>query len=461
MTTSRLLALTLFCAVVVPSTALADDFALVGGRVLPVDGEPIDRATVVVRDGRITAVGASVTVPDGVRRIDCAGLTITPGLIDADSMLALEMADRTGSRISADQRAAPAFDPWHPHVRTARAQGVTAVFVTGNSRDLNGGAAAVLALGVGSTTALGEVEPLVFNVSTASASGGAWGAGRVHGFDGIFRGLTAASEAQERYDRDLAEYAEKAEVTEPTDEERLLLPESVLRDLDRMTPAQRVAWREAAYKSMGLPKRYTKPKTSPSAPRAPRSSTAQDELLLTIDPDVRRPVVVRAELAEDVAGVLDVIEERELRATLVGGVGLLEHANRIKSAGHPIVVSHLLDGQHLTAGPLHERPTGWIAALVEAGLEPALASGDVAGGTRFLRFAAAEAIGEGLAPDAALRSVTLWAARATGVEAETGSITVGKRADLVVWSGDPFAATTEVLHVSVGGELRSGGADRD
>src|SRR3954471_10405322 len=57
--------------------------AIVNARILPVSGAAIERGTVVVRDGKIAAVGAGVTIPAGARVIDAAGRTVTPGLIDS------------------------------------------------------------------------------------------------------------------------------------------------------------------------------------------------------------------------------------------------------------------------------------------------------------------------------------------------------------------------------------------
>src|SRR5262245_24820100 len=62
-------------------SADADWFALTGARVVTAPGAVQANATVVLRDGRITAVG-NVPVPAGATTIDCAGLTIYPGLIE-------------------------------------------------------------------------------------------------------------------------------------------------------------------------------------------------------------------------------------------------------------------------------------------------------------------------------------------------------------------------------------------
>ena len=57
--------------------------AITGGRIVPISGEPVSDGTVLVQDGKIVAVGGSVSVPEGVPVIDAAGGWILPGFIDA------------------------------------------------------------------------------------------------------------------------------------------------------------------------------------------------------------------------------------------------------------------------------------------------------------------------------------------------------------------------------------------
>ncbi|HVF67094.1 MAG TPA: hypothetical protein VM914_05505, partial [Pyrinomonadaceae bacterium] len=64
-------------------------YALTGARIVPVSGPAIERGTVVVRDGLIEAVGASVSAPPDARVIDGSGLTVYPGIIDANTTLAI------------------------------------------------------------------------------------------------------------------------------------------------------------------------------------------------------------------------------------------------------------------------------------------------------------------------------------------------------------------------------------
>ena len=94
------------------------------------------------------------------------------------------------------------------------------------------------------------------------------------------------------------------------------------------------------------------------------------------------------------------------------------------------------------------------ARLSKAGVTLVLSSFDTHN-ARNLRQEAGNAISNGLDRDAALRAVTLEPARVWGVADRVGSLEVGKDADLVVWSGDPFELTTGAEHVFIAGHEMS------
>ncbi|MDH5283733.1 MAG: amidohydrolase, partial [Gemmatimonadota bacterium] len=87
---SRLrLAVPILLLATAPITAVAQTIAITGGKVFPVTGPPLDGGTVLIRDGRIVAVGADVAIPAGATRIDATGKWVTPGLVDVNTELGL------------------------------------------------------------------------------------------------------------------------------------------------------------------------------------------------------------------------------------------------------------------------------------------------------------------------------------------------------------------------------------
>src|SRR5512140_933306 len=79
----------LMAAAIAAAPMQAQVIAITGGTVYPVSGPRIEHGTVLIRDGRIAEVGASVTVPAGATVINATGKVVTPGLINANTTLGL------------------------------------------------------------------------------------------------------------------------------------------------------------------------------------------------------------------------------------------------------------------------------------------------------------------------------------------------------------------------------------
>jgi hypothetical protein len=111
--------------------------AIVGGTVHPVSGPPIEKATVLIRDGLIEAIGPDVAVPAGATRIEAAGRWITPGLFNVVSVVGLVEVPlgggATDDRAIGSNNIAAAFRPWEafdtatPLIAAARNDGITTI----------------------------------------------------------------------------------------------------------------------------------------------------------------------------------------------------------------------------------------------------------------------------------------------------------------------------------------------
>ena len=90
--------------------------AITGGKIYPVSGPMIERGTVLMRDGRIVAVGADVAIPADAQRIDATGKIVTPGIVNATTALGLvEIGAVSGTRETTARGRdgiAAAFMPW-------------------------------------------------------------------------------------------------------------------------------------------------------------------------------------------------------------------------------------------------------------------------------------------------------------------------------------------------------------
>ena len=171
------------------SLALSQTTAIVGGRIHTVSGEVIEEGTLLLEDGRIRAVGASVHIPSGARRIEGAGKIVTPGLIDVGTSIGLlevkSLADTTDFSVGGEDAIRAAFrvsDGLNPHsivIPITRLGGVTTVATMPSGGALSG-QGAIIDLDGTTATDLIVRDPAAlygaFNPGAAESAGGARGA---------------------------------------------------------------------------------------------------------------------------------------------------------------------------------------------------------------------------------------------------------------------------------------------
>ena len=159
------------------------------------------------------------------------------------------------------------------------------------------------------------------------------------------------------------------------------------------------------------------------------------------------PLAIQANRASDLLAAIRLAGEFKVRLVLIGASEGWTVAAQLAAARVPVVV------KPLTNIPTFESLNATLenaARLSRAGVAVALASFDTQN-SRNLRQEAGNAIANGMDRDAALEAVTLAPARLWGVADRVGSIEVGKDADLVIWSGDPFELTGGAEHVFIKG----------
>ena len=372
--------------------------AIINGTVRTAAGPTIERGTVLMRGGRITAVGADVKAPAGATVLDAAGKIVTPGLIESNTNLGVVeiplsaegTADQntTDPGLSAAFTVVDAFNPFSTAIPVTRVDGVTrALVVPGGTGHLLLGQAAVFDL-------LGEHAPASVTKSPAAmiAVLGEAGAGVAGGSRG-----SAILRLRE------------------------LLQDAL--DFHR----NRQAW------NTGQRRNYARGRLDLEALRP----VVLGEL----------PLAVAANRAGDLLAALRVADEFKLKLILVGAAEGWMVADVLAKARVPVIVKPLtnIPSFDALAATLEN-----AARLQRAGVQVALSSFEThRAGT--IRQEAGNAVSYGLDPDAALRAVTIAPARIWGVATTTGSIEVGKDADVVIWSGDPFELTTSAERVFIKG----------
>ncbi len=375
---------------------LAQTIAITGGTVYPVSGPKLPNATVLVRDGRITAVGTNMTIPSDATRIDATGKWVTPGLIDGAGQLGLveisavpgtREASVQGDTIAAAFNVAEGINPASTLIPVTRIEGITTALASPMGNLVSG--QAVLIDLDGATIEQMLVKSPVGLVADLSESGKEDAGGS----------RARVAERLRQVFRDALEYERRKA------------------DFSR-------------------------------AQMQPLSASAEDlEALLPMLHGWVSLIAI-ANRRSDIETALRLAKEFKLRLILAGGAEAWEIAGTIATAGVPVLVEPMdnIPGYD-SLGIRYEN----AALLTKAGVKVALLETDTHK-SRNLRQQAGNAVSYGLGWDQALRAVTLSPAEIFGVADRYGSLEPGKVANVVVWSGDPFEFTTGVEHVLIRGK---------
>jgi imidazolonepropionase-like amidohydrolase len=414
--------------------ASAETIAFTGGRVVIGDGsEPIDGGTVVIRDGRVVAAGAGIAVPAGATVVDARGKWVTPGvvagfsqigLVEVDAVDATNDTQANNSPFSAAIDVAPAINPEATSIAVSRAAGVTrAVVSPSTARSIFAGQGAVIDLG-------GDMQPIT----------------RARAFQYIELGEEGA--------RDAGGSRASAHV---------LLRNALREARDLRLP---IGARGAA----PAPSAQT-PEDMPENPYLLSGTQRSDDVLLTrFDAAALVPVLqgrqllfVHVERASDIFQVLALKREfANLRIVLVGATEGWRVAREIAAARVPVIANALVDlpasFEQISATQSN------IGRMRSAGVSVAIGmiNDDEARQVRLETQYAGNLVGIGRVPghtgltwSQAFQAISSSAAEAVGMGDEIGSLRPGRRADVVVWDGDPLELSTGVEAVWIDGVRQS------
>src|ERR1051325_3060155 len=160
-------------------------FAIRNARIVTVSGSDIENGTVVIRDGKIEAVGASVNVPSGAQTIDGRGLSVYPGMIDAGTNMGLvEVPQGANGTVDLSEvgdfnpnaKAIVAVNPHSAHIAVTRVEGVTNTLTAPTGGLISGQAALINLLGTSPREmAVVPQAALVINYPRTGFGGGGFG----------------------------------------------------------------------------------------------------------------------------------------------------------------------------------------------------------------------------------------------------------------------------------------------
>lgn len=381
----------------------AQTVAITGAKVYPVSSPPIENGTVLIRDGKIVAVGANVSIPADVRRIDAAGKWVTPGLINSVTQLGLvEVGQVNATRDDAARgrdNIAAAFTVWEGLntqsvlFAPARREGVTNVVVVPSGNQLVSGQAAMLNLVEGMPSDMVIRTPVAMIAQVQSPAGAGAGARGE-----LLVKLRELIEDTRAFMRNRAAF-ERAE-TRDFAASRL--------DLQAMIPVVQG----------------------------------------------RLPLLIVADKATDIDAALRLARENDLRIIIGGGAEAWMVASRLALANVPVLTGAMnnIPGSFNRLGQIQEN----AGLLRRAGVRVVVIGNSGSGdeetfNVRNIKQEAGNAVTYGMSWEDALRALTLTPAEVFGVADRVGSLQAGRDGNVVIWSGDPFEFSTRAEHVFVRG----------
>jgi len=383
-------------------------YAIRDATIVPVVGPRVTGGTIVLRNGRIEAVGANVTVPADAQVIDGTGLFVYPGLIDSGTRLGLtEIGSVPGGEDTQElgdfnphNDALSAVNPSSEIIPTVRVNGVTTAITSARGGVIAGQAALIDLMGW--TPQEMGVLPRAGMVITFPRIR----SGRRFGGEGSQQGGEAQAEEVNRQTRALRTYLANAK----------------------------------AYAEI-------KARLAAGAPGTQEVSLPMEAMVPVMRGE--SPVIFEVETAEQIRGALAIADSFRLRVILRGARFAWRLADTLAARHITVIVGPTV------SSPGDSDPYDAIYAypgvLARAGVKIAFQT-DNASDSRNLAYNAALATAYGLDPEEALRSVTINAAQIWGVADRYGSLEVGKVANVIVTTGDPLDARTQMRHIFIRGQ---------
>jgi imidazolonepropionase-like amidohydrolase len=414
-----------------PRNTGTDTYAITNARIVTVSGPVIERGTVVVRNGLIAAVGANVATPADARPIDGTGLTVYPGLFDANTTLAIPRPTPTpGAGGTGGGGFAGLFGP-----------PVTPSAVSPNSTQLPGLQPEIVASDIirpGGTEIESERSAGVTTALTAPR-------GNIFLGQSALINLAGETPQQMIVSAPVALHVGFTALGSGQYPGSLMGVFSAIRQ--SLLDAQRYREANALYER------------SPRGLRRPD----QDKSMAALLPVLARqmPVVMQADREREISRALDLAQEFNLRLIIAGGAEAHRVADRLKAQNVPVLLSlnfprrttaQSADAEPETLRVMRERVEAPRTAgrLAAAGVRFAFQSGQMSNISDYLANAQ-RAVENGLPRDQAIRALTLSPAEILDVADRLGSIEVGKIANLTVTRGDLFDRNRRITHVFIDG----------
>jgi imidazolonepropionase-like amidohydrolase len=385
--------------------------AITNATILTVSHGTIPHGTIVIREGKIAAVGADVAVPAGAQVIDATGRYVMPGIIDEHSHSAVEVVNEITNAIDPEVRMADVVKQDMPTIYWQLAGGVTMMHVLHGSANAIGGQNTLLKLRWGL-----PVDSLFFEGAPPTVK------------------FALGENPKESNFQAIAGH--------PRYPQTRMGVEEIIRDAFTRAVAYRTEWQqyEAARRAL---------RRGQAEPIPPRRDLQLDALVEIMAG--RTLVNAHCYRADEILMLLRVAHDFGFRvASLEHGLEAYKVADEIAAAGTAVSTFSDMWGYKLEA---YDAIPYNAALLTQRGVVVAINSDDDERARRLYQDAAKTIHFGGVSETDALKMITLNPARILGIENRVGSIDVGKDADLAIFSGHPFAPASRVEMTLVDGRV--------
>ncbi len=387
--------------------ATADRFALKGGTIYTMAGAPLKNGVLLIKDGKIEKAGIDVPIPQDYPVVEAGDFVVMPGLVLARTHAGLTSNWRMHS--STDELSKPvvpeievkhAVEPQSPHFYLLPELGITSALVTPGDMNVIGGQGIVL------KTKGDVVDRMVVKDRAVMVFGLGTRAKRKQQMPSTRMGIAA-----------------------------------LIRETLNKVREYRDSW-----------EKYEKNKKG----TAPQRDLSLEALVPVLSGEM--PVIIHCERKDDILTALRLADEHKLKVILDGATEAYALVDEIKKRNIPVILENILRGvgNIEDAGFSNSNP----AVLAKAGIPVAFRAKEglwewpaagMTGGD--LLEIATFACRYGMPEDAALRAVTIDAARIAGIDARVGSLEPGKDADILILRGHPFKTASVAEAVFLEGKM--------
>jgi len=402
------------------TAAPAKTYAIRGAKITTLAGPPIEKGNIVIRDGRIAAIGADAAIPADAEVLDASGLQAYPGMFDAVDQIGLDEINAVAATVDAHElgefnpqlNAATAVHPASEHIPVTRAAGVTHVVSSPSVAGGFGGSDGAVILGQAAVINLAgwTVEEMLVKRSAVMVVNWPDFTTRTFDFSTFSFREKSFTEAKKEYDKKvqaLTDFFEQAR-----------------------------HYRQAVEK--GSPANF-----------------ARDLKFEAMIPVLRGelPLLVLADRAREIRGAVEFCDKQKVHMIVGSGAESMKVKDLLKAKNIPVILGPTMRLSQNDDDP-YDKFFTLPGDLQKAGIRFAIASYDLSF-VRRLPQQAGNAVAYGLSHDDGLKAITLYPAQILGLEKDLGTLEAGKIANIMITNGDPLELQTEVKYLYIAGKPAS------